>query len=154
MLYVFDYGAPTGFRLAMAHPERIVAIVSKNGNAYEEGLGDAWAPIQRYWQYPSAENRETLRLALDPAGLRSQYLDGMCHPEQIDPVVSSLDTALMARPGNMEIQLELFLDYANTSASTFIRWRSSATKASSRPRTMTKIVPLILSPPQGSRMPS
>lgn len=72
VLYVFDYGAPTGFRLAMAHPERIVAIVSKNGNAYEEGLGDAWAPIQRYWQYPSAENRETLRLALDPAGLRSQ----------------------------------------------------------------------------------
>src|SRR5277367_3617342 len=66
-LYVFDYGAPTGFRLAMAHPERVTAIVSQNGNAYEEGLGDAWAPIQRYWREPTPANRETLRDALDPA---------------------------------------------------------------------------------------
>ena len=112
-LYVFDYGAPTGFRLAIAHPERVTAIVTQNGNAYEEGLGDAWAPIQRYWRDPSLENRETLRQALNPAGLRSQYLDGVPHPERVDPVGYTLDAALIARPGNMEIQLDLFLDYAN-----------------------------------------
>ena len=112
-LYVFDYGAPTGFRLAMAHPERITAIVSQNGNAYVEGLGDDWAPIQRYWKEPSAENRETLRQALGPAGLRSQYTDGVPHPEQIDPVGYTLDAAMIQRPGNMDIQLDLFLDYAN-----------------------------------------
>ena len=112
-LYVFDYGAPTGFRLAMAHPERVTAIVSQNGNAYVEGLGEAWAPIQRYWKQPSAENRETLRQALNPAGLRSQYTDGVPHPEQIDPVGYTLDAAMIARPGNMDIQLDLFLDYAN-----------------------------------------
>jgi pimeloyl-ACP methyl ester carboxylesterase len=112
-LYVFDYGAPTGFRLAMARPERVTAIVSQNGNAYEDGLGDAWAPIQRYWRDPSSANRETLRLALDPAGLRSQYTDGVPHAERIDPVGYTLDAAMIARPGNMEIQLDLFLDYAN-----------------------------------------
>ena len=112
-LYVFDYGAPTGFRVAMAHPERITAIVTQNGNAYEEGLGDAWAPIQRYWRDPSQENRETLRQALDPQGLRSQYTDGVPHPETIDPVGYTLDAAMIARPGNMDIQLDLFLDYAN-----------------------------------------
>ena len=112
-LYVFDYGAPTGFRVAMAHPERITAIVTQNGNAYEEGLGDAWAPIQRYWRDPSSDNRETLRRALDPAGLRSQYTDGVPHPETIDPVGYTLDAAMIARPGNMDIQLDLFLDYAN-----------------------------------------
>ena len=112
-LYVFDYGAPTGFRLAMAHPERVTAIVTQNGNAYEEGLGDAWAPIQRYWRDPSAENRETLRQALGPEGLRSQYLDGVPHPEQVDPIAYTLDAGLMSRAGNMEIQLDLFLDYAN-----------------------------------------
>ena len=112
-LYVFDYGAPTGFRLAMSHPERVMDIVSQNGNAYEEGLGDAWAPIQRYWREPSAQNRETLRQALDPAGLRSQYTDGVPHPERIDPVGYTLDAPMIARPGNMDIQLDLFLDYAN-----------------------------------------
>ena len=112
-LYVFDYGAPTGFRMAMAYPEKITAIVSQNGNAYEEGLGDAWAPIQRYWREPTSENREVIRKALDSAGIRSQYTDGMPHPERIDPAGYTLDTALMARPGNMDIQLDLFLDYAN-----------------------------------------
>jgi pimeloyl-ACP methyl ester carboxylesterase len=112
-LYVFDYGAPTGFRMAMSHPERVTAIVSQNGNAYEEGLGSAWAPIQRYWREPTTENREVIRKALDVAGIRSQYTDGMPHPEQIDPAGYTLDAALMARPGNMDIQLDLFLDYAN-----------------------------------------
>jgi pimeloyl-ACP methyl ester carboxylesterase len=112
-LYVFDYGAPTGFRLAMARPERITAIVSQNGNAYEEGLGDAWAPIQQYWKHPTPENRETLRQALGPAGLRSQYTDGVPHPETIAPEGYTLDAAMIERPGNMDIQLDLFLDYAN-----------------------------------------
>jgi pimeloyl-ACP methyl ester carboxylesterase len=112
-LYVFDYGAPTGFRLAMARPERVTAIVSQNGNAYEEGLGDAWAPIQLYWREPSPENRETLRQALGPEGLRSQYTDGVPHPETLAPEGYTLDAAMIARPGNMEIQLDLFLDYAN-----------------------------------------
>jgi pimeloyl-ACP methyl ester carboxylesterase len=112
-LYVFDYGAPTGFRMAMARPESITAIVSQNGNAYEEGLGDAWAPIQRYWREPTTQNRETLRRALDPAGLRSQYTDGVPNPDQIAPEGYTLDAAMIARPGNMDIQLDLFLDYAN-----------------------------------------
>ena len=112
-LYVFDYGAPTGFRLAMAHPERVTAIVSQNGNAYEEGLGDAWAPIQLYWREPTPEHREKVREVLTPDGLRSQYLDGVPNPERIAPEGYTLDAALMARPGNMDIQLDLFLDYAN-----------------------------------------
>jgi pimeloyl-ACP methyl ester carboxylesterase len=97
----------------MARPERITAIVSQRGDAYEEGLVDAWAPIQLCWREPSPEHREALRQELDPAGLRSQYTDGVPHPERIDPVGYTLDSALIARPGNMEIQLDLFLDYAN-----------------------------------------
>ena len=112
-LYVFDYGAPTGFRLAMARPERVTAVVSQNGNAYEEGLGDAWAPIQRYWREPTAENREAVRRELSPEGLRSQYTFGVPNPEVIAPEGYTLDAAMIARPGNMDIQLDLFLDYAN-----------------------------------------
>ena len=112
-LYVFDYGAPIGFRLAMARPERITAIVSQNGNAYEEGLGDAWAPIRRYWSDPTPDNRETLRGALGPEGIRREYSVGIPDPSVIAPDGYTLDAALMARPGNMEIQLDLFLDYAN-----------------------------------------
>ena len=112
-MYVFDYGAPVGLRIAMARPHSIAAIVSQNGNAYEEGLGAAWAPIQRYWSDPSAENRETLRAVLTPAGVRSQYIDGTPHPEQVKPEGYTLDVALMQRPGNTDIQLDLFLDYRN-----------------------------------------
>lgn len=112
-LYVFDYGAPTGFRLAMARPGQITAIVSQNGNAYEEGLGDAWAPIQRYWREPSSANREVLRQVLSPEGIRWQYTEGVIHPETIAPEGYTLDAALIARPGNADIQLDLFLDYAN-----------------------------------------
>lgn len=112
-LYVFDYGAPTGFRMAMTRPDQVAAIVSQNGNAYEEGLGEAWAPIQRYWRQPTTENREAVRRELSPAGLRSQYTDGVAHPESIAPEGYTLDAAMIARPGNMEIQLDLFLDYAN-----------------------------------------
>jgi pimeloyl-ACP methyl ester carboxylesterase len=112
-LYVFDYGAPTGFRLAMAHPERVTAIVSQNGNAYEEGLGDAWAPIQRYWREPTPQNREAVRRELSPEGIRTQYTYGVPNPAIIAPEGYTLDAAMIARPGNMDIQLDLFLDYAN-----------------------------------------
>ena len=111
-LYVFDYGAPTGFRVAMAHPEKVTAIITQNGNAYEEGLGDAWSPIQRYWRDPSEENRNALRAALSPEAIKQQYVDGP-HPEMVKPEGYTLDVALLARPGNIEIQLDLFLDYAN-----------------------------------------
>jgi pimeloyl-ACP methyl ester carboxylesterase len=113
-LYVFDYGAPVGFRLAVAHPERVTAIVSQNGNAYEEGLGDSWDPIRRYWATPSPENREALRRAvLTPAGTRWQYTEGVSDPEMVAPESYTLDQALMERPGNTEIQLDLFLNYAS-----------------------------------------
>lgn len=113
-LYIFDYGAPTGFRLAMAHPDRVTAIVSQNGNAYEEGLGDSWAPIRKYWAEPTAENRETIRkniLTLD--GTRWQYTHGVSDPQSVPPESWTLDAALLERPGNKDIQLDLFLDYAS-----------------------------------------
>jgi pimeloyl-ACP methyl ester carboxylesterase len=112
-LYVFDYGAPTGFRLAMQKPERVAAIVSQNGNAYEEGLGDAWAPIQRYWREPTTENREAIRKALTAEGMRREYYSGIPSSYTIAPESYTLDAALLARPGNVDIQLDLFLDYAN-----------------------------------------
>jgi len=113
-IYVFDYGAPTGFRLAMAHPERISAIVSQNGNAYEEGLGDAWGAIRKYWAEPTPENREVIRQAiLNLDGTRWQYTHGVANPERIPPESYTLDTALLERPGNKDIQLDLFLDYAS-----------------------------------------
>ena len=113
-LYVFDYGAPTGFRLAMAHPERVVAVISQNGNAYEEGLGDAWGPIRKYWAEPTTENREVIRRnILTLEGTRWQYMHGVADPESIPPESYTLDTALLERPGNKEIQLDLFLDYAS-----------------------------------------
>jgi pimeloyl-ACP methyl ester carboxylesterase len=112
-LYVFDYGAPTGFRMALAHPERVAAIVTQNGNAYEEGLGAAWSPIQRYWRDPSASNREALRAVLTLEGIRSQYIDGVRDPQSVAPEGYTLDFALISRPGNADIQLDLFLDYAN-----------------------------------------
>jgi pimeloyl-ACP methyl ester carboxylesterase/uncharacterized protein (DUF302 family) len=112
-LYVFDYGAPTGFRLAMAHPERVTAIVSQNGNAYEEGLGGAWAPIRHYWANPTAENRDAIRKALNLKAMRREYSSGMTNPDRLAPEGYTLDAALIARPRNVEIQLDLFLDYAN-----------------------------------------
>jgi pimeloyl-ACP methyl ester carboxylesterase len=112
-LYVFDYGAPTGFRLAMARPERVTAIVSQNGNAYEEGLGDAWAPIRRYWSHPTSENRDAIRQVLNLEGMRHEYGSGISNPTLIAPEGYTLDAALLQRPGNVDIQLDLFLDYAN-----------------------------------------
>jgi pimeloyl-ACP methyl ester carboxylesterase len=112
-LYIFDYGAPTGLRLALMAPERITAIVSQNGNAYEEGLGAAWQPVQRYWREPTLENRDAIRRALTPDGMRKEYSVGIANPALIKPEGYTLDAALLARPGNVDIQLDLFLDYAN-----------------------------------------
>jgi pimeloyl-ACP methyl ester carboxylesterase len=113
-IYIFDYGAPTGLRLAMAHPERVTAIVSQNGNAYEEGLGDAWAPIRQYWASPIAENRATIAKAiLNFDGTKWQYTHGVRNPDSVAPESYTLDAALLERPGNKDIQLDLFLDYAS-----------------------------------------
>lgn len=112
-LYVFDYGAPTGFRLAMARPARVSAIVSQNGNAYEEGLGGGWAPVRRYWEQPTPANREALREAITGEHVAEQYTYGAPSPREIPPETYTLDAALMARPGNVDIQLDLLLDYRN-----------------------------------------
>jgi len=112
-IYVFDYGAPVGLRLALEHPERITAIISQNGNAYEEGLSQGWNPIQKYWKEPTAENRAALRDFLTPDATKGQYLYGVPDETLVAPEAYALDSALLARPGNDEIQLDLFLDYAS-----------------------------------------
>jgi len=115
-IYVFDYGAPVGLRLALAHPERISAIISQNGNAYEEGLSQGWNPIQKYWKEPTAENRSALRNFLKPEATKWQYTHGVQNENLVAPEPYELDSALLARPGNDEIQLDLFLDYASNVA--------------------------------------
>jgi len=115
-LYVFDYGAPVGFRLATRHPERITAIISQNGNAYEDGLSEGWNPIQRYWKEPTPENRAALRDLLKVETTRWQYVHGVPDESMVAPESYTLDSALPARPGNDEIQLDLFLDYASNVA--------------------------------------
>lgn len=115
-IYVFDYGAPVGFRLALAHPERITAIISQNGNAYEDGLSQGWNPIQKYWKEPTAKNRAALREFLTPEATKSQYLYGVKNVNLVAPEAYTLDSALLARPGNDEIQLDLFLDYSTNVA--------------------------------------
>ena len=115
-LYVFDYGAPVGFRLAMAHPERVRAIISQNGNAYEEGLSEGWNPIRAYWEEPSDANRQALRAFLQPQTTRWQYTHGTPDETQIAPESYTLDQALLEREGNAEMQLDLFLDYRSNVA--------------------------------------
>ena len=115
-IYIFDYGAPVGLRLALAHPERITAIISQNGNAYVEGLSQGWNPIQKYWAEPTADNRAALREFLKPESTKGQYLYGVADETLVAPETYELDSALMARPGNDEIQLDLFLDYASNVA--------------------------------------
>ncbi len=115
-IYIFDYGAPTGLRGALAHPERVTAIISQNGNAYEEGLSDGWNPIQRYWRDPSDANRQALRELLTPRSIRWQYKHGVPDPTKISPDGSALDAWYIQRPGIDDIQLDLFLDYASNVA--------------------------------------
>ena len=115
-VYVFDYGAPTGFRLAVKHPERITAIISQNGNAYEEGLSDGWNPIRAYWQDASSANREALRAFLKPETTIWQYTHGVADPTTVSPDGYSLDNYYLARPGADEIQLDLMGDYKSNIA--------------------------------------
>jgi pimeloyl-ACP methyl ester carboxylesterase len=115
-IYVFDYGAPTGFRLAMRHPERITAIISQNGNAYMEGLSDGWDPIRAYWQDPSETNRAALRAFLAPETTFWQYTHGVADTSSVSPDGYSLDNFYLARPGADEVQLDLFGDYKSNVA--------------------------------------
>jgi pimeloyl-ACP methyl ester carboxylesterase len=115
-VYVFDYGAPTGFRLAARHPERITAIISQNGNAYEEGLSEGWSPIKAYWQDPSPANRKALRTLLTPETTRWQYTHGVVDQTAVSPDGYSLDSYYMTRPGADELQLDLFGDYKSNVA--------------------------------------
>jgi len=115
-IYIFDYGAPVGLRLAVKHPERVTAIISQNGNAYEEGLSEGWNPIQAYWREPTQANRDALRDFLTPATTRFQYTHGVADPSLVSPDGSSLDDHYLARPGAHEVQLDLFLDYASNVA--------------------------------------
>ena len=110
-VYVFDYGAPTGFRLAVSHPERITAIISQNGNAYEEGLSEGWRPIRAYWQDPSQANRDALRAFLTPETTIWQYTHGVADVTAVSPDGYSLDNYYLARSGAHELQLDLFGDY-------------------------------------------
>ena len=115
-LYIFDYGAPTGLRVAMAHPERVTAIISQNGNAYEEGLSTGWDPIQRYWREPTDMNRNALRELLTPASVRWQYEHGVPDTSLVSPDGSALDCWYLQRPEVDEIQLDLLGDYASNVA--------------------------------------
>jgi pimeloyl-ACP methyl ester carboxylesterase len=115
-IYVFDYGAPTGFRLAVKHPDRITAIISQNGNAYEEGLSDGWNPIRAYWKDPSQANREALRSFLKPETTAWQYTHGVPDPTRVSPDGYSLDSFYMLRPGVADVQLDLMGDYQSNVA--------------------------------------
>ena len=110
-LYVFDYGAPTGFRLALANPEKITGIISQNGNAYEEGLSKEWNPIQKYWQDPSQQNRDALKDFVSKEATWFQYHQGVTDPSLIAPESYTLDQHFLDRSGNIEIQLDLVKDY-------------------------------------------
>jgi pimeloyl-ACP methyl ester carboxylesterase len=115
-IYVFDYGAPTGFRLALRHPERITAIISQNGNAYEEGLSDAWTPIRSYWEDASEQNRNALRAFLTPETTHWQYTHGVSDKAIVSPDGQNLDNFFLTRTGADEVQLDLFGDYKSNVA--------------------------------------
>ena len=115
-IYVFDYGAPTGFRLAAKHPERITAIISQNGNAYEEGLSEGWSPIRAYWENASPANREALRAFLKPETTVWQYTHGVPDATAVSPDGYSLDNFYLQRAGADELQLDLFADYKSNVA--------------------------------------
>ena len=110
-LYVMDYGAPVGYRLALLHPERVTGLVVQNGNAYTEGLREFWDPIKAYWTSGSREHREALKQGTTAEATRWQYLDGVSDPTRVDPAAWVYDQARLDRPGNVEIQLDLFYDY-------------------------------------------
>jgi pimeloyl-ACP methyl ester carboxylesterase len=115
-MYAFDYGAPTGFRLALEHPERITAIISQNGNAYEEGLSEGWTPIRAYWEDSSEANRNALRAFLTAQTTHWQYTQGVPDPSIVSPDGQNLDNFYLGRPGADEVQLDLFGDYKSNVA--------------------------------------
>jgi pimeloyl-ACP methyl ester carboxylesterase len=115
-IYIFDYGAPVGLRMALRAPERISAIFSQNGNAYEEGLSNGWDPIRAYWKDPSQANRDALRAFLKPETTTFQYTHGVADPSLVSPDGRSLDDFYLARPQADEVQLDLFKDYATNVA--------------------------------------
>jgi pimeloyl-ACP methyl ester carboxylesterase len=115
-IYIFDYGAPVGLRIAARHPERISAIVTQNGNSYLEGVSAAFNPVQAYWANPTDENRNALRGFLAPETTLFQYTHGVADISLVSPDGRTLDDAYLARPGNDEIQLDLLLDYASNVA--------------------------------------
>lgn len=115
-IYIFDYGAPVGLRMALKYPERITAIISQNGNAYEEGLSNGWDPIRAYWKEPSQANRDALRAFLKPETTTFQYTYGVPDPGLVSPDGRSLDDFYLSRPGADEVQLDLFKDYATNVA--------------------------------------
>ena len=110
-IYVMDYGAPVGFRMALQHPDRISAMVVQNGNAYDEGLTAFWDPIKAYWAENTPARRAALRVLMQPATTKFQYVDGVADPSRIDPDNWLHDQVLLDRPGNLDIQLDLFRDY-------------------------------------------
>jgi len=115
-LYVFDYGAPVGFRLALCNTEKITGIISQNGNAYVEGLSQGWNPIQKYWAEPTEANRNALRAMSTEETTKWQYFTGVSDPSLVAPESYTLDQFLLDRPGNVENQLDLFKDYATNVA--------------------------------------
>jgi pimeloyl-ACP methyl ester carboxylesterase len=115
-IYIFDYGAPVGLRIALKHPDRITAIVSQNGNAYVEGLSEGWNPIRKYWEDPSQANRDALRGFLKPETTVQQYTHGVSDATTVSPDGYSLDNFYLARPGADEPQLDLFGDYKSNVA--------------------------------------
>lgn len=115
-IYIFDYGAPVGLRIAAKYPERISAVITQNGNAYLEGVSPAFAPVQAYWANPTDETRNALRGFLAPATTLFQYTQGVADVSLVSPDGRNLDDAYLARPGNDEIQLDLLLDYASNVA--------------------------------------
>ena len=112
-LYVFDYGAPVGYRLAVANPEMISGIISQNGNAYAEGLSGGWEPLRKYWEDPGVANREALKAMVAADFTRFQYVEGVDDPSRIAPEAYVLDQYFLDRPGSVEVQLDLMLDYRN-----------------------------------------
>jgi pimeloyl-ACP methyl ester carboxylesterase len=116
IVYVFDYGAPTGLRIAAKHPERIAGIISQNGNAYVEGLSEGWNPIRAYWTDPSEKNRQALRALLAPDATKWQYTHGVADESSVSPDGMALDNYYLARPGADDIQLDLFGDYQSNIA--------------------------------------
>lgn len=115
-IYVFDYGAPVGLRMALEHPERIAAIISQNGNAYDEGLSAGWDSMKEYWRHPTAEYRESLRAAFSPEATRHQYIQGVGDASTVSPDGSTLDDFYLARAGAHDVQIALFTDYGSNVA--------------------------------------